>query len=75
MVNIRIVYYTPLSVCHKKINNFFFYLIAEATAVVIIKNIKVISKDDANNTDIEKNEKEIEIIIKPEEGENIRYRA
>lgn len=40
-----------------------------------MKNIKIISKDDDNNTNIEKNEEEIEIIIEPKEGENIRYRV
>ncbi|XP_011257600.2 gephyrin-like isoform X2 [Camponotus floridanus] len=47
----------------------------EATAVVKIKNIKTISKnddDDDYNIDIEKNEEKIEIVIEPKEGENIR---
>lgn len=53
-------------------------MIVEATAVVKIKNIKTISKnddDDDYNIDIEKNEEKIEIVIEPKEGENIRYRV
>lgn len=52
-------------------------MIVEATAVVKIKNIKTISKndDDDYNIDIEKNEEKIEIVIEPKKGENIRYRV
>lgn len=52
-------------------------MIVEATAVVEIKNIKTISKDDDNDSDIDmgENEEKIEIIIEPKEGKNIRYRA
>ncbi|CAL1675227.1 unnamed protein product [Lasius platythorax] len=45
-----------------------------ATAVVQVENTKEVIKecDDNNTDDIEEEEKEIEIIIQPKEGENIR---
>lgn len=48
----------------------FFYLIAEATAVVQVEDTKLVLKS-SDKTE----EKEIEIMTEPKEGQDIRYKT
>jgi len=53
-----------------------FITITGATAVVAVKNTKVIEKNDENDDDyfkIDDKEYEIEVLIDPKEKANIRY--